>query len=456
MSGAKVRLGIAGMTCPMCGERVAKALMALPCVEGAAAFFPGGYADAILKDGFHPRDVLPLLEDAVRQAGYAPCAETSSGRRLISLAFVLAIAAGFSLLLSYALPSDLAGFFPDPGSASGMISLFFVGMLTSAHCLAMCGGIAMTQGIQAATSTCGAPLSSILCYQGGRLLSYAAAGALAGFLGQSLSLTPFVRGCIMMAAGIFMLLMALNMLGVLAVLRKFLPAPPHALAEWRRRFLSHATSERHAVRTSFLIGLANGLMPCGPLQSMQVYALGTGSALNGACSMAVFCLGTMPAMLALGLASGRMNKKGSGIILQASAAVVIALGLGMMGSGLALTGHSVSAPAFLSTPAPLPENAAVAKLDGGGQDVASLAGFGEYQPIVVQKGIPVSWNLKMPEDTLIGCNNEIIASDFGIRQKLKEGDNIMRFTPAKTGRYVFSCWMGMIKSSITVVDRLPE
>ena len=241
-----------------------------------------------------------------------------------------------------------------------------------------------------------------------------------------------------------------------ALLRKFLPAPPHTLAEWRRRFLSHATSERHAVRTSFLIGLANGLMPCGPLQSMQVYALGTGSALNGACSMAVFCLGTMPAMLALGLASGRMNKKGSGIILQASAAVVIALGLGMMGSGLALTGHSVSAPAFLSTPAPLPENAAVAKLDGGGQDVASLAGFGAYQPIVVQKGIPVSWNLKMPEDTLIGCNNEIIASDFGIRQKLKEGDNIMRFTPAKTGRYVFSCWMGMIKSSITVVDRLPE
>ncbi len=455
MSLPSVRVHIGGMTCPLCGERVTKALAALPFVESASASFSAGYADVILKEGVRKVDVLPLLEDAVRQAGYIPCAAPTLFCRLFSFGRVLALAALFCLLLKYALPSDLAGFFPDPGSAAGMASLFVIGLLTSAHCLAMCGGIAMTQSMMAAGSTARPLFSAVLCYQGGRLLAYAAAGALAGFLGQSLALTPFMRGCVMLFAGIFMLAMALNMLGMFAFLRRLRPVRPRTADGWRRRVLAATPSAGHC-RAALLIGLANGLMPCGPLQSMQIYALGTGSALDGACSMAVFCLGTMPAMLALGLAAGRLNRNCSRMILQVSAAVVMALGLGMMGSGLALTGHAVPSPAFFSPSVSLPENAAVARLADGGQEVSSLADYGEYQPIVVQRGIPVSWNLKMPEDTLVGCNNEIIAADFSIRRKLQEGDNIIRFTPEKARSYVFSCWMGMIKSSITVVDKLPE
>jgi len=40
--------------------------------------------------------------------------------------------------------------------------------------------------------------------------------------------------------------------------------------------------------------MLNGILPCGPLQTMQLYALGTGSAFKGAASMFIFALGTVP------------------------------------------------------------------------------------------------------------------------------------------------------------------
>ncbi len=60
----------------------------------------------------------------------------------------------------------------------------------------------------------------------------------------------------------------------------------------------------------------------------------------------------------------------------------------------------------------------------------------------------------VPEEKLIGCNNEILAPELGIAKKLVPGKNTITFTPTKTGIFTFSCWMGMIRSRITVVDTL--
>ena len=54
-----------------------------------------------------------------------------------------------------------------------------------------------------------------------------------------------------------------------------------------------------------LIGLMNGLMPCGPLQAMQLCALSAGSWWMGGLSMLAFALGTTPLMLGFGLVGGR-------------------------------------------------------------------------------------------------------------------------------------------------------
>ena len=74
--------------------------------------------------------------------------------------------------------------------------------------------------------------------------------------------------------------------------------------------------------------------------------------------------------------------------------------------------------------------------------------------MVVQKGIPVKLIIQAGPRTINGCNNRIIIPKYKLEQKLKPGENIIKFTPLESGTVIYSCWMGMIRSSITVVDDL--
>ncbi|MCR5258514.1 MAG: sulfite exporter TauE/SafE family protein [Desulfovibrio sp.] len=457
-----MRIRISGMFCPHCERAVERELAAVPGVAAARASFSGGWAEITLLP--ECGDSLPrhLLEEAIRRAGYQPGPPDgdAAGMRATARGLcVLGLALMAFWLLERAVPSRWTGYFPDPGTASSLWALWAVGLLTSLHCLAMCGGIAMTQGLAGVRQT--APMrtsvlrGSALCYQAGRLLSYSAVGGLAGGLGSGLTLGPATRGAVMLAAGAFMLVMALNMLGGFAVLRHLQLRPPRWLAE-RIQGMARGKALQHGQggwRGPLLIGLANGLMPCGPLQAMQLYALGTGSAWGGACAMAVFCLGTMPAMLGLSLLSGSLGRRGRGCLHQAAAVLVALLGLGMVHNGLALRGFSAASLSPAGTQEEKVEGAR-AHRTGNGQAVTSMADYDAYEPIVVQRGLPVTWTLVMPEEKLIGCNNEILAPELGIAQKLTPGANNITFTPTKTGVFAFSCWMGMIHSQITVVDAL--
>ena len=97
-------------------------------------------------------------------------------------------------------------------------------------------------------------------------------------------------------------------------------------------------------------------------------------------------------------------------------------------------------------------NASASKISNGVQTVTTKLSSGEYKPIVVEKGIPVKWIIKAEAKDINGCNNKIIIQEFNIEKKLVVGDNIIEFTPLESGSFTFSCWMGMIRSNIRVVD----
>lgn len=88
-----------------------------------------------------------------------------------------------------------------------------------------------------------------------------------------------------------MIVMGINMLGIFPWLRKF-----------RIRIPLLYKKVGNKRKTPFIIGLCNGLMPCGPLQSVQIIALASGSLLAGAFSMFCFSIGTVPLMLGFGSA----------------------------------------------------------------------------------------------------------------------------------------------------------
>ncbi|MDR0708458.1 MAG: heavy metal transporter, partial [Spirochaetaceae bacterium] len=77
---------------------------------------------------------------------------------------------------------------------------------------------------------------------------------------------------------------------------------------------------------------------------------------------------------------------------------------------------------------------------------------GRYPAITVQQGIPVKWTINAPQGSINGCNNRMIIREYKIEHRFTPGENVIEFTPGKTGKFPYSCWMGMIRSSITVVE----
>jgi hypothetical protein len=76
----------------------------------------------------------------------------------------------------------------------------------------------------------------------------------------------------------------------------------------------------------------------------------------------------------------------------------------------------------------------------------------QYPNITVKVGTPVKWLIDAPSGSINGCNNRMFIREYGIEYTFKSGENVIEFTPSKTGKFQYTCWMGMIRATITVVD----
>jgi sulfite exporter TauE/SafE/plastocyanin domain-containing protein len=327
--------------------------------------------------------------------------------------------------------------------------LIIIGLLTSIHCIAMCGGINLSQCIpQTKRDSSNSRLTVLVpsfLYNLGRVISYTIVGAIVGGLGGVISFDGSMKGIVQLAAGLFMIVMGINMLGIFPFFRKFNIRIPNI-------FSKKIDSKKSNSKSPLFVGLLNGLMPCGPLQAMQLYALSTGSVFEGAISMFLFSASTVPLMFIFGALSSVLSKKFANKVMSIGAVLVIILGLSMFSSGWALSGFSF--PSFSSAKSASVKTNLV--VENGVQIVRSKLSSGKYPAITVQAGLPVKWIIEAPEGSINGCNNRMIIPAYKIEYRFKRGENIIEFTPTKTGTIPYSCWMGMIRSSIKVVETADE
>ena len=75
-----------------------------------------------------------------------------------------------------------------------------------------------------------------------------------------------------------------------------------------------------------------------------------------------------------------------------------------------------------------------------------------YPDITVKAGLPVRWMIHAAEGRITGCNNEMVIPALNLRVPLQEGDNVIEFTAAEPGVIPYTCWMGMLRGSITVEE----
>lgn len=111
-------------------------------------------------------------------------------------------------------------------------------------------------------------------------------------------------------------------------------SPARRVSAWMKRVLAAS----HPI-APFGIGVANGLLPCGPVYAMVLLAAMSGTALKGASLMLVFGLGTLPAMLGFSYATVWISIGLRTRLFQIAALVIVAVGLQLVLRGFALDGY---------------------------------------------------------------------------------------------------------------------
>ncbi len=182
-----------------------------------------------------------------------------------------------------------------------ILAVFIASLLGSMHCAGMCGAFVAFAVGSDGTSVSRTSLN--VAYNGGRLITYALLGALAGLLGAALdiggSLVGVQQGAAILAGAMMIAF------GAVAILRSTgarIPKAPIPVVLQRVVAAGHRVAfDLPPLTRATVVGLLTTLLPCGWLWAFAITAAGTGSPLLGALTMAVFWLGTLPVLLAVGV-----------------------------------------------------------------------------------------------------------------------------------------------------------
>jgi uncharacterized protein len=340
---------------------------------------------------------------------------------------------------------------------------FLIGLVASASsCLAVVGGVvlAFSEKYQArGESFYENAVRPNLLFQFGRLGTFFVLGGLLGALGGELQISGNFVSFFTIAIAVIMGWLGLNILGFVPNISEIGIAMPRKLTN---RWSKLKTSERKTA--PLFLGALSFFLPCGFTQSMQLFALASGSFLVGGISLFFFALGTLPSLLAIGVAASWTKTKNITVFQKVAGLLVIAFAIFSLNSGLALRG--VSSSVINSGPAkqksavinkndqnldkPVPRATDQAQKQEDSQTVQMNVTSGGFQPstISLKKGVPVRWIINGQNVT--GCTSTIIIPSFNISKNLQSGTNIVEFTPQNQGEIPFSCGMGMVRGKFIV------
>ena len=202
--------------------------------------------------------------------------------------------------------------------------IFVGGLLGSAHCIGMCGPLAISLSASAPPNS--SQFQRQCVFSLGRIFTYAFCGAAAGLGGAWLSTgsRTFVLSQAWLAifAGVLLILMGLITAGVLpkpAV--RLLSSLPCGTSTWLKTFLSSS-----GWTGPLLAGVFTGFIPCGLVYAFLLKAGSSGSLWMGWLTMVAFGLGTIPLMVLVGYGGRFLSVTNRTRLLQVAAWCVVLTG----------------------------------------------------------------------------------------------------------------------------------
>jgi len=298
MNKETFRKKVDGMICPQCEDEIAQALIHMRGVLTADASYRKSEVSVE-----YAADIISAEEIGRKLAviGY-PIGEGKSGTR----SDIISIAAVILLYIAVPTLTDMVSI-PQAEQGASFGLLFTVGALTGTHCIGMCGGIMLTQ-------------KNALMYNVSRLGSYTIVGAVFGAMGTIISYDTEFKSMLFTMCGLIVIIIGLMMWGV----------------PFLRRISPQLTKPCRFKGGPAIVGLLTGLMPCGALTAMWMYAAASGSWKSGAASMFAFGLGTCVLMIIFGMFGKLIPKKYNKYIMRVSTVLIVTLGLLLMTKGLKL------------------------------------------------------------------------------------------------------------------------
>lgn len=222
-----------------------------------------------------------------------------------------------------------------------LITLFLLGFFGGTHCVGMCGGLSSAFALQLPLQI--NRITLILLMNIGRIGSYVAIGILMGALSQIgffLDQTRSIQMILFIFSNLLLLLMGLYLAGIFSGVAKI-----EIIGKGIWKKINPILNQYLPIKSTFsclIVGALWGWLPCGLVYNASLYALGSGSAVQGGLYLLAFGLGTLPNLLAMGvfatqLKSFLQNKK----IRLLSGLLVSAWAIWQLGTLTGIVTHSL-------------------------------------------------------------------------------------------------------------------
>lgn len=397
-------------------------------------------------------------------------------RRKSNITPVVLIALGVGLLtiaiVILALPKQTAQIVSGgPTSAQQIVIAFITGITTGGlSCLAVQGGLLASslahqveqdylqqpaqhhkraKKHQPAHIQRSSTATPILLFLAAKLVAYTLLGALLGWLGSFIGISPTARAFLLIAIGVFMIGNALRMINVHPVFRYFSIEPPKFITRFIRK-----TAKGTDTATPMFLGTLTVFIPCGVTQTVMATALATGSAALGAALMFAFTLGTTPVFFIIAYLTAEIGARLEKFFMRFVAVTVLILGIVTLDGGLNLIGSPLSLQNLTRSLIPSRTLSAVAADPSqtsnlSGELVLYVENDG-YFPSTLQAPAGKDLKLNLITNGTYSCALAFLIPELNVFQMLPPVGTVQVNIPAqeKGTTLYFTCSMGMYTGRI--------
>lgn len=322
-----------GMHCKACCLLIETELDSCNEIKSAKAFLKNNTLEVVGDFGDKTLEHIAIdLTEILKEHGYTVSAKKQK-HKVIWSDFKIALPISLAFILFFIFLQKIGIVNLINSSSVDYSTAFIIGFVASiSTCMVVVGGLVLS--MSASFSKEGDKVKPQILFHLGRLVSFFVLGGVIGMVGSSFQLSGVGTSILSFIVAIVLLILGINLLDVLPSFKKIQLTLPNFIGK-----KVHDLKNLNHTLTPLLLGIVTFFLPCGFTQSMQIYALSTGSFVTGAMTMLFFALGTLPVLSILSFGFLGIHKKAqSGIFFKTAGIVVIFFGLVNLVSSLIVIG----------------------------------------------------------------------------------------------------------------------